>query len=200
MKNKKAFTMAETMLTLTIIGVVMALMLRAINRVNPDKNRVIFLKSYHAIETVVSDAINDGTKYDQTNDAVSDFSTTPLATAEVLNGTVCTSSGSCSSKKLTKESALCYYAVDQLNIIGGYNCDNNNSMNFRASNGACFWDMYGSSYPKSVIIDPTCSESKSNGYVITVQKDGKMTVPSSSSSVDDQATAYKWIQDQTQIK
>ena len=66
--KKAAFTMAETLLTLAIIGVVMALMLRAINRVNPNKNKVLFLKSYHAIETVIADIINDSTKYDQYTD------------------------------------------------------------------------------------------------------------------------------------
>ena len=46
MKNesirKIAFTLAETLMTLVIIGVVMALMLRSISRVNPDKDKILF--------------------------------------------------------------------------------------------------------------------------------------------------------------
>ncbi len=66
MKNNDksfAFTLAETLLTLTIAGVLMALMLRAINRVNPDKEKFCFLKTYHALEAVMADTINDPTKY-----------------------------------------------------------------------------------------------------------------------------------------
>ena len=48
-KEKNAFTLAETLLTIMIIGILVALMLRAINRVNPDKDKVLFLKAYHAI-------------------------------------------------------------------------------------------------------------------------------------------------------
>ena len=45
MKNKDksfAFTLAEALLTITIIGVTMALMMRGINRVNPDKDKIMF--------------------------------------------------------------------------------------------------------------------------------------------------------------
>ena len=63
--EKRAFTLAETLITITIIGVVMALMLRAINRVNPDKDKIQFIKTYHALESVIADVINDPKKYDQ---------------------------------------------------------------------------------------------------------------------------------------
>ena len=66
MKNNDksfAFTLAETLLTLTIAGVLMALMLRAINRVNPDKEKILFLKTYHTLEAIMANTMNDPTKY-----------------------------------------------------------------------------------------------------------------------------------------
>ena len=70
MKNKinfkDGFTLAETLITIMIIGIMVALMLRTINRVNPDKDKLLFLKTYHAIETVVANVINDPTKYNPT--------------------------------------------------------------------------------------------------------------------------------------
>lgn len=205
MNKKAAFTLAETLLTLAIIGVVMALMLRAINRVNPDKNKILFLKSYHAVETVVADVINDGTKYDQNTDSNSDFSSVPLSTAKAsyINAgsqvTVC--SQGC-NKTFTQAKALCYFLADQINTIGDVNCDNSTKMNFRTTNGACFWgwQAVGSNGSIEAIIDPTCSDDKKAGYAVKVFKDGKMTVPQTSTLVDDQASAYAWMQDQTQIK
>ena len=50
---KKGFTLAEVLLTMVIIGVVMALLIRTVARVDPDKDKFLFLKSYHAIEEII---------------------------------------------------------------------------------------------------------------------------------------------------
>lgn len=203
--KKAAFTMAETLLTLAIIGVVMALMLRAINRVNPDKNKVLFLKSYHAIETVIADIINDSTKYDQYTDENADFSAKPLSTAKasyINKGSEVTVCEDGCDKKFTQPKAVCYFLADQINTIGEVNCDNDTTMNFKTSIGACFWGWQNvdSNGTLEAIVDPTCSDDKKNGYVVKLFKDGKMTVPETSTKVNDQATAYEWMQNQTQVK
>ena len=63
--KKKAFTLAEALIALMIIGVIVALLLRTLNRVTPNKEKVMYLKAYHTLEQVVSDVINDPSKYDQ---------------------------------------------------------------------------------------------------------------------------------------
>lgn len=170
--EKRAFTLAETLITITIIGVVMALMLRAINRVNPDKDKILFVKTYHALEAVIADVINDPKKYDQSfytdeeladMDASSihiDFRYAPYNTAKV---TYIDSSGKEQTKgvdaatgtgtALTKDNAICYFIADQLNTIGPINCENNNGItingkmekyiNMRLSNGACLSSLHG---------------------------------------------------------
>ena len=170
--EKRAFTLAETLITITIIGVVMALMLRAINRVNPDKDKIQFIKTYHALESVIADVINDPKKYDQsfytdqeiadmTADSLHiDFRYKPYETAKV---TYIDASGNEQTKgidsvtgtgtALTQDNAICYFIADHLNTVGGVNCENNNGINIngtkvtgvniRLTNVVCFNIFYG---------------------------------------------------------
>ena len=56
---KNAFTLAELLITLTIIGVVAALIVPAISNLRPDKNKTVYLQVYDSIsETVKSLAAN----------------------------------------------------------------------------------------------------------------------------------------------
>ena len=43
-KHSFAFTLAEALLTITIIGITMTLMMRGINRISPDKEKILFIK------------------------------------------------------------------------------------------------------------------------------------------------------------
>lgn len=211
--KKVAFTLAEVLLTLTIIGVLMAIMLRSISRVNPDKDKILFLKSYHSVEAAVANIISDPSKYDQNTEENGDFSTIPLATAFAnINGTVyCTpawqnpdaSKGEtgvqCSNTEINQSNALCYFLAEQINFIGGFDCSaGDKTLNFKSTNGVCFygWGSFGSDSIEGMV-DPTC-EGK-DGYKIKVFKEGKMTVEDGADGTL-QHDAYRWIQDQTQIK
>ena len=175
MKNDKsfAFTLAETLLTLTIAGVLMALMLRAINRVNPDKEKILFLKTYHALETVMANTINDSTKYspnyysdseidkmttEEKNSLHLDFRYTPLPSAKVTfikdgkQKTACPKvtkgDGTVDTQgcdvELTKDNAMCYFIADQLNSVGDVNCEEEGSViNMKTSQGACLRNFVG---------------------------------------------------------
>ena len=214
--KKTAFTLAETLLTLTIIGVLMALMLRSISRVNPDKDKILFIKSYHSIESAVANIITDASKYDQNTEDNGDFSNTPLNTAYAkINGTIyCTkdwptpkpgetASITCNDSSIKQGNALCYFLAEQINFVGGFSCNGgSDELNFKTTNGVCFygWGNFGSGADSITgRVDPTCND---QGYGITVYKEGKMTVPSSATGVDAdmQKDAVRWIQDQTQIK
>lgn len=207
--KKFAFTLAETLLTMAIIGVVMALMLRSISRVNPDKDKVLFIKSYHSIEAAVANIISDASKYDQNTDTNSDFSSLPLPTAyATINGTVyCTSEWkadsstgvSCSKPDITQSNALCYFLAEQINHLGEPNCGSSADVpNFKTTNGVCFynWESFGTDFIEGVV-DPRCKGE--GGYKIKVFKDGKMTVDKGADG-SAQRDAFDWINDQTQIK
>ena len=217
----KAFTLAETLITILIIGILMAIMLRTISRVNPDKDKILFLKSYHAVESAISSIINDGTKYNQTylseadrtalpaSERHHDFRDDPLDDASVM---YVNNSGSASTKtNLGRSESICYFLADQFNTIGGVSCDSNSGIqvdgktvtgaNFRTSNGVCFDNWHGVSNTGQLdgVIDPNC-EGASNGYVIRVFRDGKITVPETVNGYDNQSKAYAWLQKQAEIK
>lgn len=205
MNNRRAFTLAETLVTLAIIGVIMALMLRAINRVNPDKEKALFLKSYHGIEAVVAEAINDPTYYDQSyytdsqrsgfddDELHMDFRDNPLDNAAVvINGQ--------ETSGITKDNAICYFLAAGMNTIGKVNCASNDSegYNFRTTNGVCFSDWYGSfsGGSKDGKIQPTCDNDRK--FTVRVFRDGKITVPDIEGD-DLQKQAVEWIQKQTEL-
>ena len=216
--KKTAFTLAETLITITIIGVVMALMLRSISRVNPDKDKILFVKTYHSIESAVANIINDASRYDQSTEENGDFSSAPLSTSYAkVNGTVYCTSGwqdsedseiKCASinETITQSNALCYFLAEQINFVGDFspsNCSASaDTINFVTTNGVCFkgWGNFGTdSIEGTVITQCPGGEPKNEGYKIKIYKEGKMTVPSGAEG-SLQADAYRWIQDQTQIK
>lgn len=211
--KKAAFTLAETLITITIIGIVMALMLRSISRVNPDKDKILFLKSYHTIESAVANIITDSSKYDQNTEENGDFSSVPLSTAYAkINDTIYCTNGwedsedsdiKCSNPGINQSNALCYFLAEQINFVGNFDCSGgSDTVNFVTTNGVCFkgWTGFGSdSIEGTVITQCPGGEPKNEGYKIKVYKEGKMTVPSGSEGTL-QGDAYRWINDQTQIK
>lgn len=219
--RRTAFTLAETLITIMIIGILMALMLRTINRVNPDKDKILFLKSYHAAETGITNIINDSTKYNPTyiteternsmtaDELNHDFRDKPYPTATVRYTTTSGTQGEKSN--LTRQNAICYFLADQFNTIGGVSCDGNGGIqvngatvagaNFRTSNGVCYdnWYGVGTNGQLDGVIDPNC-EGASNGYVVRVFRDGKMTVPETVAGFANQSKAYDWLQKQAELK
>lgn len=59
---KKAFTLAEALVTMAIIGIIMALSIPAVIQ-SVNDTRPLFKKSYNIVETIVSDLINDTALY-----------------------------------------------------------------------------------------------------------------------------------------
>ncbi len=63
MKKIKAFTLAETLIVLSIIGVVAILVLSTLINSVPDKNKAMFKKAYSVTERTVAELVNDETLY-----------------------------------------------------------------------------------------------------------------------------------------
>ena len=68
MKNKYGFTLAETMITLGIIGILAMIMLPALNNSQPNQEMVLLKKSYYNVSRIVSELINDEDFYPDTDD------------------------------------------------------------------------------------------------------------------------------------
>ena len=223
LKNKYAkfaFTMTEALLAITILGVIAALMLRSINRVTPDKDKVMFLRAFHAMESAVSNAVNNQSYYDPDANAAKhgDFGSDPLPTARVelytnaggSDGAICTVNsnypGGC--QKVIKDSnAVCYLTAAEMSLTGIVNCDaGEDIMNYRTANGVCYYGMAGKVPPFEFVIDPSCKGLK-YGYAVKVFPSGKKTVPKETSTYAavfkdeaQQNLAYAWFSEQTDVK
>lgn len=217
MKNKYAkfaFTLAEALLAMTILGVIAALMLRTLNRINPDKDKQLFLRTFHAIETAAGEVINDPTFYDPDVTVISDFSTAPLPTTRIelfakntSNGQICASTSRYSNcdKKITQRNAVCYLIASKMNLNGITDCsEGSNVLNFTLGNGTCVYGLAGSTTPFEFVIDPSC-KGIDRGYAARIFPSGSMTVPQNSSTYtfrDEHAQekAYNWMYQQTDVK
>lgn len=186
MKNKlisSAFTLAEALLTITIIGVVAVMMVRSINRVSPDKEKIMFVKTFHSVEHVVANIINDPTKYNQNyyseedlkalssselNELAANFLSDPLKSASVFVGGeiiyACGNPKASSSKCINKTNAKCYFIADALNTTGTVDCETKEktAINFKTSTGVCVRNLVSldtNGYTEA-IFDPLCTSKK----------------------------------------
>lgn len=71
--RKKAFTMAEVMVVLAVIGVLVAILTPTIVKLSPNQNKIMFKKAYYITERVINELINDETYYSYTNDTQPGF-------------------------------------------------------------------------------------------------------------------------------
>ena len=208
-RKNKAYTMAEILIVMAIFAIAMTLLIRTIVRVDPDKNKILFIKAYHATEEILALSMNDETLYDQNIYTKADITNwegekhfnladAPLKDAEITfinNGERKKACLSGCDENLTKNNAPCYHIARYINTIGPVNCNASNStdMNMRTSNGVCYygWTAAGlggttpsGSTQKSfdAVIDPSCSRSTDNksGYAVRVYASGAMEIPEES--------------------
>ena len=62
MKNK-AFTLAETLIVTSIIGVIATIMLNSMSKLAPDKEKMLYKKAYQTVEKTVGELVNDESLY-----------------------------------------------------------------------------------------------------------------------------------------
>lgn len=101
---KKAFTLAETLVVLAIIGVLAAILLKAVKDLQPDREKIMFKKAYQLTERVVGELVNDESIYPYDPDAIGFYNT---ASADV-EGTTTSYAG---------ESKFCQFFARKLNTF-----------------------------------------------------------------------------------
>lgn len=177
---KKAFTLAEALIALMIIGVIVALLLRTLNRVTPDKEKVMYIKAYHTLEQVVADTINDPTKYDQEigATAAANFDQAPLT----LWGNSISVNG-CGTP-LSASNALCCFMADKVNTIAA-DCG---SKTMTTTNG-----IKWSNVKVGTITVDVNGDEDGGTYRINVTADGKVYPPSGGKEEE-------WLQNQTKLR
>lgn len=108
-RNKlKAFTLAETLIAMVMVGILAAMVTPVIIGLTPSTNKVMFKKAYSTLESAVSNMINDSTNYPQGITGL-DSSTTNTVVAGFNNEVTTTNT----------KSKFCYFLFDQLNTISG---------------------------------------------------------------------------------
>lgn len=90
----KGFTLAELMVCLALISIIATLMMPAISKLKPNKNKIMFKKAYSITERVVSELIDDNDLY-PTGDEYQGFdNTTEVYSSDTMQAIAKSSSAS----------------------------------------------------------------------------------------------------------
>lgn len=224
-KYISAFTMGEILVVMVVLGLIMSILVRAIVRVDPDKDKILFIKSYNAVEQVIANSLSDSAKYDQNvytkseleaweGDKHFNLSYAPIDEAYVSYISEGDKASACKTgctSTLTQATAPCYYLVEHMNTLGKVDCSAS-AMNFKNSIGVCFWNWNAASIANEAaeyfdaIIDPSCARSTAAGvgagYAVRIYRNGVITVPETSTLTNNssQKKAAEWIQNPTTHK
>ncbi|MBQ8635481.1 type II secretion system protein [bacterium] len=63
MRKRIAFTLAETLIVLCVLGVLATIMLSTLTGMTPDKSKIFYKKAYQLTERVVGELVNDEAMY-----------------------------------------------------------------------------------------------------------------------------------------
>jgi len=86
-KLKKAFTLAEVLVTMAILGVLIGLTTRALNDVRPNQEMIMYKKAYYTTSRIVSELVNDDDLYPENmDDLVHDGLANTTIEAQTGNG------------------------------------------------------------------------------------------------------------------
>ncbi len=190
LKSLKAFTLAEVMVTLAVLGILASLMLPIIGQVRPNKNKALFKKAYFVAERMVYEMVNDEDLYPAANTFVGFDNVSEVIYLGQDYGS--------KTNAAKKRSKFCEIFARKVNTTSDApHCDGNHttfsqSPAFETTDGVQ-WYMPNSNFsssPQIIRVDvngakaPNCRQTSSNiakcpnpdRFEIKVESDGKMYV------------------------
>lgn len=111
-KIKSGFTLAETLITLLILGIILVFILPSLISTKPSESKLLYKKTFFTISEAMMAVVNNSDYYDITQDEV-------LKHPEEYD---------------SNEENFCQYLTSYLNTVGTINCNDSNG-NFRLANG-----------------------------------------------------------------
>ena len=153
----RAFTLAETLIVLSIIGVLALIMLSNLQNATPDKNKALFKKAYSIVERTVAELVNDENFYPYDPNRIGFLNTDVVQ----IPGTTQAAEG---------DTKLCSLFTNKLNLLGEVKYEDN-SCKFETTDGM-YWIM------------PTGIDDFSDKKTITVDINGLDKKPNSAEGDD----------------
>jgi len=114
---KKGFSLAEVMIVLSIIGVLIALMIPALDNTKPDEATLKYRKTFFAIEQAIRTIINDTSLY-KDGDLRTALGTADAGETTTADGQIDDTAGG----ENRSGRRLCYNLANALNTVGTIRC------------------------------------------------------------------------------
>lgn len=124
--KRRAYTLAEILIALGIVGILAAVMLPMVNKYKPDTTKVLYLNTYDALAETISDMASNGAYYTEDN-GVFLFSQYPFANLDDY-----VDSTNERHRIAGGRNKFCRVLAENFNIINEtneLNCDNNLMVN-----------------------------------------------------------------------
>lgn len=121
-KVKQGFSLAEALMTMVVLGIILAFVLPSITSTKPSESKLLYKKTFFTISEAMMAVINNPDLYDTTK-------------YDVLKYPVD-----------TEGENFCQYLAGYLNTVGNVNCEDDNNGSFTLANG-----VYISGIPKKAM-------------------------------------------------
>jgi prepilin-type N-terminal cleavage/methylation domain-containing protein len=135
--KKHGYTLAELLISITIIGVLTAIILPLVNKYKPDANKAIYLTTYDSIVTAVQNMINNDKIYPMpSNNDADSYLNYPLTNqvAVTIDGTAI----SANSAKFCNVLALSFNTLGTISCSSTYDALPTFEKSFQTTNGVVF--------------------------------------------------------------
>lgn len=144
-KVKQGFSLAEALMTMVVLGIILAFVLPSITSTKPSESKLLYKKTFFTISEAMMAVINNPDLYDTTQ-------------YDVLKYPVD-----------AEEENFCQYLAGYLNTVGNVNCESDNYGSFTLANG-----VYISGIPKKAMKRSEENASDSSGKIWKEAEDGDL--------------------------
>lgn len=124
LNKKKGYTLAEVLVVLTLLGILAAILLPAVAKIRPDRDKMMFKKAYYVAERVIYEIVNDDEFYPTYEGNCEGFECTTIIT---IGGNSYGASGNTDDSENKQKTKFCGLFAKKVNTnvdIKGYKNDN----------------------------------------------------------------------------